>query len=90
MTMELRMTQYDVGDRVKFVGCSKEQINWGGNDDPKRLLREDNIYIINKIEAHTYHTKLMLEGVKGRFNSVCFIPMDKPNYGLVKAPRSKK
>ncbi len=84
------MYQYDKGDKVKFVGCTKEQINWGNNDDPKKLLRKEEIYIIDNVDVHKYHTKLELQGVKGMFNSVCFIPIDKPNYGIVKRSKHKK
>jgi hypothetical protein len=60
------------GDKVKFIGCSKEQIDWGNNDDPNKLLFVGDKYIIEKVEIHSQHTKLTLRGVSGRFNSVCF------------------
>ena len=64
--------KHEVGMTVKFIGCTREQINWGGNTDPKGLLKEGKEYIVAKIEEHSAHTKLTLKGVKGRFNSVCF------------------
>ena len=68
----LQMEGLRKGDKVKFLGCSEEQINWGNNDDPNKLLFVGDKYIIDKVEVHSYHTKLTLRGVSGRFNSVCF------------------
>lgn len=62
----------EVGDNVKFLGCSKEQIQWGNNDDPTGILVIGKTYTISKIEVHSQHTKISLEGIVGRFNSVCF------------------
>ncbi len=64
--------EHKIGMEVKFVGCSKEQIKWGGNDDPKGLLKNGNKYTVTHIEGHRWHTKLSLKGIKGKFNSVCF------------------
>jgi hypothetical protein len=61
------------GDRVIYIGCTDEQVSWGAsNDDPRKLLIEGNIYQIEKVESHTWHTKLQLRGVYGKFNSVSF------------------
>ena len=60
------------GDLVKFIGCSKEQINWGSNDDPNKCLFVGNTYFVEKVDVHSQHTKIELRGVYGRFNSVCF------------------
>lgn len=60
------------GDYVKFLGCSKEQINWGSNDDPNPLLFVGDTYYVEKVDIHSQHTKIELRGVVGRFNSVCF------------------
>lgn len=61
-----------VGDQVKYIGCSKEQIAWGNNDDPNSILYLNDLYYVERVEIHSQHTKLELKGVKGRFNSVCF------------------
>lgn len=61
-----------IGDKVKFTGCSKAQQQWGYNDDPMGKLMIDSEYIISGIEMHSWHTKITLEGIDGRFNSVCF------------------
>ena len=63
---------FEVGDWVKFIGCSKEQIQWGNNDDPTRVLEIGRIYKVINVEVHSQHTKIRLEGVPGRYNSVCF------------------
>jgi hypothetical protein len=60
------------GDYVKFVGCTKEQINWGNNTDPNDLLVHGGIYFVQQMIIKSSHTKLILRGVEGKFNSVCF------------------
>jgi len=64
-----------VGDVVEFLGCSKEQINWGSNDDP-HMLNKGKCYIVEAVEVHRQHTKIKLQGIEGMFNSVCFIDID--------------
>lgn len=58
--------------KVKYVGCSDEQANWGNNDDPRDILTEGEIYTLSDKEVHSWHTKYSIEGFKGQFNSVCF------------------
>lgn len=60
------------GDHVKFLGCSREQIQWGNNDDPNPMLFVGDIYYVEHVYVHSQHTKIELRGVKGKFNSVCF------------------
>jgi hypothetical protein len=60
------------GDYVRFSGCTKEQINWGNNTDPNDLLVYGGIYFVQQIIVKSSHTKLILRGVEGKFNSVCF------------------
>lgn len=60
------------GDRVRFIGCTREQIQWGNNDDPNRVLFVNDTYYVEKVDVHSQHTKIELRGVYGRFNSVCF------------------
>ena len=60
------------GDFVKFVGCTKEQIHWGNNTDPNDLLVHGGIYYVQQMIVKSSHTKLILRGVEGKFNSVCF------------------
>lgn len=66
------MDKIKVGDTVKFIGCSKEQINWGNNDDPNEVLIIDEQYHVEKVNVHSQHTKIQLRGISGKFNSVCF------------------
>lgn len=61
----------NIGDRVRLISCSKEQIAWGGNDDPDHL-DIDTIYVVESVDVHRYHTKVTLCGIPGRYNSVCF------------------
>ncbi len=68
----LLVENFKVGDYVKFIGCSKEQVNWGSNDDPNGLLFVGDTFYVEKVEVHSQHTKLTLRGVYGKFNSVCF------------------
>jgi hypothetical protein len=66
------MVRIKRGDLVKFIGCDKYQINWGNNDDPNKLLKIGEKYIVTNVDVRSYHTKISLEGIEGRFNSVCF------------------
>jgi hypothetical protein len=60
------------GDLVRFIGCSREQIMWGNNDDPNNILEVGKVYKIETVDVRSQHTKLTLEGIPGRYNSVCF------------------
>ena len=60
------------GDSVKFIGCSPEQINWGNNDDPNKVLEVGKIYKVILVDIRRFHIKITLDGITGRFNSVCF------------------
>jgi hypothetical protein len=74
---DLRKVNYPIrkireGDYVKFSGCTREQINWGNNTDPNELLIHGGIYFVEQVIVKSSHTKLILRGVEGKFNSVCF------------------
>jgi hypothetical protein len=60
------------GDYVKFVGCTREQVNWGNNTDPEDILVHGGVYYVQELIIKSSHTKLILRGVEGKFNSVCF------------------
>lgn len=60
------------GDYVKFTGCSREQVNWGNNTDPDPLLVYGGVYYVQELIVKSSHSKLVLRGVEGKFNSVCF------------------
>jgi len=45
------------GDNVRFLGWTKEQVNWGNNDTPYMLIR-DRVYTITDVDIHSQHTKV--------------------------------
>ena len=58
--------------KIKYKGCDKDQINFGGHDDPREILEVGHSYEIESKEVHSWHTKIKLKGIQGKFNSVCF------------------
>lgn len=66
------MENFKIGDHVVYTGCADAQVEWGANTDPRGILMENQKYYIEKVEVHSYHTKLTLRGISGKFNSVCF------------------
>ena len=62
-------------NKVRYIGCDDDQIKWGNNSDPRGILVLGNIYEVEKKEVHSWHTKIFLSGIKGKFNSVCFEPV---------------
>ena len=64
-----------VGDNVRFLGWTKEQVNWGNNDTTYMLIR-DSVYTITDVDIHSQHTKVQIKGVLGKFNSVHFQVID--------------
>lgn len=59
--------------KVRFTECSEGQIRWGGHDDPNGLLIPGEVYEVEKVDVHSWHTKYILKGFPGQvFNSVCF------------------
>jgi hypothetical protein len=63
--------KFKPGDRVRFMGATKEQTRWGGCSDASKL-KVGKEYVIVEATFHSWHTKLTLEGREGKFNSVCF------------------
>jgi hypothetical protein len=66
------MENFSVGNIVKYIGCTQEQIICRSNDDPRGILIEGYKYYVEKVEIHSQHTNLHLRGVRAKFNSVCF------------------
>ena len=67
------MANFNKGDIVFYRGdTTQEQINWGSNDDPRKVLVEGQPYKIIKVDVKSWHTKLTLHQIDGRFNSVHF------------------
>ena len=69
------MESIRVGDNVRYLGWTKEQVAWGNNDTPYMLIR-DRIYVITDVDVHRQHTKVQLKGILGKFNSVHFQVVD--------------
>ena len=65
---------------IKYVGCTREQVNWGNTTDPKDLLVPGGVYYVQQIIVKSSHTKLILRGVEGKFNSVCFESMSNGSF----------
>ena len=63
---------FKIGDRIKFISSSTNQVNWGSNIDPNLVCNTRDIYTVESVEVHSWHTKISLEGIKGKFNSVSF------------------
>ena len=67
--------EFKAGDWVLYVGASDEQVRWGGNADPRGILKSRSLYTLARVEVHRQHTKLFLEGIPNLgFNSVHFNP----------------
>lgn len=62
---------------VKYTGASKDQIQWGGNDDPRGYLAIGAIYTLREEIVHSYHTKYRLDEFPTKlYNSVSFEHVD--------------
>lgn len=65
--------QFKEGDSVLFTIATEDQIKWGNNEDPRLHLELNKEYVVSKVEVHTWHTKVYLEGFDNLpFNSVHF------------------
>ena len=69
----IRTSSLKPGDEVKFTGYTEAQVKWGSCDEPS-MLEEGRIYSVEDVEVHSWHTKIKLKDVEGRFNSVSFEP----------------
>jgi hypothetical protein len=58
--------------KVRFNGATKEQIQWGANDDPNGVLKVGEVYEIESQDVRTWHTKITLKGIQGSFNDASF------------------
>jgi len=58
--------------KVKFIGGSKEQQNFGGCTGDRSSLIFGEIYEVNCREVHNWHTRLKIDGHDGWFNDVMF------------------
>lgn len=62
----------NIGDKVTFVGCTDTQARWGNCDDPRGILTLGSVYTVSGVEVRSWHTKISLEDIDGKFPSVCF------------------
>jgi hypothetical protein len=60
--------------KLKYIGVSDEQVQWGRNDDPRdSFLEIGKTYELLDKEVHSWHTKFILkEFPDKKFNSVSF------------------
>lgn len=59
--------------KAKYTGASEEQVRWGGGSDPRKALSIGNVYDVEDVEQHSWHTRIFLSAFPGKwFNSVCF------------------
>jgi len=58
--------------KVRYLGATDEQVRWGSCADPRGKLEVGNVYEVEYREFHTWHTKLKLVGIPGKFNSGSF------------------
>ena len=63
--------------KVKYIGCSETQYYYGGGNDPRNILVENNIYEVIKQDIHDWHAYYHLKNIDSKigFNSVCFEPV---------------
>ena len=60
------------GHKVKYIGTDDRQVQWGGCDDPRKVLTEGNVYEVEEVEIHSWYTKVYLVGISQGFNSCSF------------------
>lgn len=61
--------------KIKFIASevSKDQINWGGNDDPTGLLKVGEEYELDHADIRSQSTRIFLKDFPGKqFNVVWF------------------
>ena len=59
--------------KVKYIGATETQIKFGSCENSIGVLKEGEVYEVETVETHSWHTKFHLKGYSGRgFNSVCF------------------
>ena len=66
-----------VGDRVRYIPSKDDDsiALWGsGNKHPAGVLSPKLVYDVERVDIHTWHTKVWLRGVGGPFNSAHFVP----------------
>lgn len=56
--------------KVKFIGATDSQVNFGNGEDPRKFLEIGETYECHEKEVHSWHTLFYIDG--RAFNSVCF------------------
>ena len=46
--------------------------HWGGCKDPTGILEPNKEYLAKKIEVHSWHTRVWIDGIDGYFSSTAF------------------
>jgi len=73
-----RDCNWKINSIVRYNSSTKEQNQWGGNDNPDLFLIRGKEYTVANVEVHSYHTKIWVRDlyskgiIMGPFNSVCF------------------
>lgn len=63
------------GTKIIYQDATDEQVRWGDGDDPRIHLVFNEVYTIEKIIIHSWHTKIYLKEIPGKkFNSLFFKP----------------
>jgi len=54
--------------KVKFVGATDDQMNWGGeNDNPNDVLIKGNEYYVICEDVHSWHTNYQVKGYEDKW-----------------------
>jgi len=61
------------GTMVKYLGTTDDQVRWASHDDPRGFLNIGQLYVVDHIDIHSWHSEVYLVGFEDKdFNSVCF------------------
>ena len=58
--------------KAKYKGCDDMHVQWGGCDDPRKVLELGKEYEIDYLKMHSQHTKVKLLDIVGMFPSSAF------------------
>ena len=64
------------GETMTYIGGSREALVWC---DDVSDLTEGQTYAIEDVFPGYLHIRVSLEGLTGKFNSICFKPLEKSN-----------
>ena len=68
--------QPSIGETMTYVGGSDTALIHG---DDTSVLTVGQSYVIEDVFPFNFHTKVSLKDLSGKFNSICFKPLEKPN-----------